>query len=195
MEKKKKNNDAVVIWGIILVIALFFAYNFGLALTDNHEAMVAAGMSEEEIENARPLDYAGDIIGYFEEELTMFSLDRLIWNDNIKKSLLICGFVWFLVVASIYSDQKNLITNKEYGTARWGKDSDIRELFASANMKRELEQAKKCKSKSGMKSAEKEARKESKMYAKELKEQELQKLDLWFETELNAIIEDFVNEK
>lgn len=194
MEKKKKNNDAIV-WGIILVVVLFFAYNFGLALTDNHDAMIAMGMSEEEIKNTKLTDYAPNVISYFEKELTIVSLNKLIWNEYIKKSMLLFGFVWFMIVATIYSDQKNLITNKEYGTARWGKDSDVRNLFASNIMMKELEQVKKCKKKSGMMKAKKEARKESKMYANEFKKQELMNLDLWFETELSFIINGDLNHK
>lgn len=195
MEKKKKNNDAIIIWGIILVIVLFVAYNLGLALTDNHDAMVASGMSEEEIASAKVTDYASDVISYFEEELATISLNRLIWNDHIKKCILLFGFVWFLVVATVYSDQKNLITNKEYGTARWGKESDVRNLFASNIMKKEIEQVSKCKTKSGMAKAEREARKECKMYANEFKKQELMNLDLWFETELSFITDGEIDQQ
>lgn len=195
MEKKKQNNDAIIIWGVIFVIVMFLAYNLGLALTDNHDAMVARGMSEEQIEHAKVTDYAPDVMTYFEEELTTISLNRLIWNEHIKKCMLLFGFVWFMVVATIYSDKKNLITNKEYGTARWGKESDVRSLFASNIMKKEIEQVKKCKTKRGMAKAEKEARKESKMYAKEFKKQELLNLDLWFETELSFITDGDINQQ
>lgn len=190
MEKKKKNNDAVIVWGVILVVALFLAYNFGLALTDKYEADVAAGMTAEEIKEENFLNNAEVIFEYFEQELTTVSLKRVIYNDYIKKSLLFTGFVWFVVVVSIYSDQKNLITNKEYGTARWGKESDIRDCFASTIMQKEIEQAKKSKTFFGMKAEEKSARAMSRMYAKEIKKQELLNLDLWYEHELALITND-----
>lgn len=189
MEKKKNNNDAIIIWGVILVIAMFLAYNFGLALTDNHDAMLAKGMTEEQISDTSPFDCANDVFDYFETELSTFSLNRLIWNDHIKKSMMIVGFVWFLTVAYIYSNPKNLITGKEYGTARWGKESDVHDCFAKTIKNKEIAQAKKCKSILGRRKAEKDARATSKMYAREMKEQELLNLDLWFESELELITE------
>lgn len=182
MQKKKDNSTAVIVWGIILIITLFLSLNLGFAINDKEQMELAAGIEEENV-----VDSLNIIVEYFEKELQTFSLESFVWNDTVKKTVMAGGFIWFMVVAYYYSEQKNLITGKEYGTSRWGALADIRDLFAEVIMNKEIAKAKKMRTPLGQMSAERETIRECRMYAEDKKKQELEQLEQWYRNELELI--------
>lgn len=101
------------------------------------------------------------------------------WNENVKKALMWGGFLWFIVIAYWFTSKKKYITGKEYGTAEWGKQKDISDLFASSLMNKELKQATRVKHKIGRYFEKKKVLKTCQKNSDEIKAVEIGRLDEW----------------
>lgn len=172
MKPKKKSNIDYLFAGIVLLVAIFISLNVGMALTDTGALEEAQGVVTEgsvgfntffdcfndRIEN-NPFDYS--------------------WNENVKNSLMWGCFIWFIVIAYWFTSKKKYILGKEYGTAEWGKQKDISDLFAVNLMNKELKQAKQVKSKLGRYFAKKKVIKTCKRISDEIKAVEMGRLEQW----------------
>lgn len=181
MQKQKKNNDLIVIGIIALVLALFLGLNLGFAMYDMEL------LEQEQKEAFEGTEKFSKIAEFFEEELKEISIKNFRWNDTVKKPVLVAFFVWFLAIAYYYSERKNFITGKEYGTARWGTQNDIRELFAENVMQKDIQKAKRLKNPLGRYMVKKEIRQRCKKYANEYKKQEITKAKAEYERELKLL--------
>lgn len=134
MKPKKKDYFEYVVAGIAFVVAMFMAFQAGIALDD-----MAA------LETAQGSSFSGsDIFRVFFECFSTRLNDpsfKLVWNENMKKALLWGVVLWFLPVGYYFTGKRNYIAGKEYGTAVWGTVKDISDLFANTLMKKELERA------------------------------------------------------
>lgn len=179
MQKQKKNNDLIIIGIIALVLALFLGLNLGFAMYDME-------LLEQEV-TLEGTEKFSKIAEFFEEELKEISIKNFRWNDTVKKPVLVAFFVWLLAIAYYYSERKNFITGKEYGTARWGTQNDIRELFAENVMQKDIQKAKRLKNPLGRYMVKKEIRQRCKKYANEYKKQEITKAKAEYEIELKLL--------
>lgn len=116
------------------------------------------------------------------------------WNYYTKPFLYGGGLVWLMAVAYYFTTQRNYIAGKEYGTSRWGRLSDIKEMFAENIEKEEIKNAKKVGhfwTRHGVKrKAIRLAKQDSKVYLKQkLKElsydEEMRKLEGTFSRQLH----------
>lgn len=133
MQPKKKSMADPIIYGLCLAIVLFLAFHGAVA----HEAvneMVATGEIEE---NKLIFEW----LNIFSERVAVSPL-KIVINDYTKQWLMYCGFGWMIVVLMIENSKKNYIKGKEFGTARWGTLSDIKDLFAANIEKDEIKRAK-----------------------------------------------------
>lgn len=79
-----------------------------------------------------------DTIG---ERLSQNTFD-IEWNKYSQQYLLFGFVAWVLGIMYYFSTRKNYIAGKEFGTARWGRESDIRDMFAENIEKEEIKKAK-----------------------------------------------------
>lgn len=64
------------------------------------------------------------------------------WTKSTPKVLSVGCFLIFVVWGYLYTSKKNLITNKEYGTSRWGTKKDILHLSAKKIQKQNIKEYK-----------------------------------------------------
>lgn len=67
---------------------------------------------------------------------------EFIINSYTGTFLIYTVIGWFIVVAAVQNSKKNYIHGKEFGTAKWGTYSDIKDLFAENIMKKEVQRIK-----------------------------------------------------
>ena len=121
MKPKKESTIQYVLYAALLVVILYFAFHFAYckAYTD---VLISNGTinAKDEIRTIFKLlgqKLSSDPFGF-------------IWTEEFTFNYLLYGFVgWLIVVAAIENSKKNYIHGKEYGTARWGKLSDIKMLL------------------------------------------------------------------
>ena len=131
MKPKKESTIQYVLYAALLVVILYFAFHFAYckAYTD---VLISNGTinAKDEIRTIFKLlgqKLSNDPFGF-------------IWTEEFTFNYLLYGFVgWLIVVAAIENSKKNYIHGKEYGTARWGKLSDIKMLFADNIAKKEIQ--------------------------------------------------------
>lgn len=187
MQKKKSNNDLFVIGVITLVLVLFLSFNLGLAIYD-----VEQQAQEQSVEYA-PTEKIELITDSLEIHLSTLDIksvgdiNSIKDNDTVKKTVFVLCFVWFLAVAYYSSEQKNFITNKEYGTARWGNQNDIRSLFASTIKAKEIRDAKKVGNIIGYYLALRNKKKECRKYAQLEKDRAIKRIEREYEDMINDL--------
>ena len=190
MQKKKNNNDLFIVGVITLVLVLFLSFNLGLAIYDVEQSELK---QDKEYELTEKIEL---ITGGFEHHLQMLDIKSLHDaknirdNDTVKKTVFTLCFVWFLAVAYYTSEKKNFITNKEYGTARWGNQNDIRGLFASTIKAKEISEAKKMGNYIGFFFAWRKKKKNCAKYAEKEKKLAIKKI----EREYEEMIKDLENQ-
>lgn len=135
MKPKKKNRTDYFIAAIILLAVIFVAWNAGMALTDQ----AALRVTGETVQGAERMTVFFECLN---SRLTERPFE-LEWNEAARKSLLWGIFIWFLAAASYFTSSKKYIAGKEHGTAEWGSEKDISDLFAVNLMNKELKQVKK----------------------------------------------------
>lgn len=169
MKPKKKSNIDYIIAGMALLVAIFISLNVGMALTDKGAIETAQGEASFNFNT---------FFDCFNDRIANNPFDYS-WNENVKKSLLWGCFVWFIAIAYWFTSKKKYIVGKEYGTAEWGKQKDISDLFAVNLMNKELKQAKQVKSKLGCYFAKKKVIRNCKMNSDEIKAVEMGRLEQW----------------
>lgn len=140
MTPKKKSSVTPIVYGICLLVVIYVAlhsatvYEYVLFMLDRGEI-------EKSSQILTFLNLLSErlVASPFEIVITAYTQNFLIW----------CGFGWLIVVLMIESGKKNYIHGKEFGTARWGTLSDIKDLFAKNIMKEEIKRANQIKTKWG----------------------------------------------
>ncbi len=130
MEPKKKSNADLIIYGACLVIALYMAVHAAAA----YEQVSYMLQSEEIDESSQVIS----TISVLSERIALTPFAFVI-NSYTKPFLMYTVLGWFIVVLAVKNSKKNYIHGKEFGTAKWGTLSDIRDLFAENIMKKEIE--------------------------------------------------------
>lgn len=133
MQPKKKSMADPIIYGLCLVIVIYLAFHGAVA----HE-IVNEMVSSGDIESSRMVFEWTTV---FSDRVAREPLNFQI-NDYTQQWLIYCCFGWLIVVLMIENSKKNLIKGKEYGTAKWGTLSDIKDLFAANIEKDEINRAK-----------------------------------------------------
>lgn len=172
MKPKKQSNAEYIIAVVSLLLVVFLSLKAGMALTDKAAIESAQGTAFEGI------DSFNVFMDCFNAQLADVSLS-FVWNDNVKMALAWGCFVWFLVVAYWFTSRKKYITGKEYGTAEWGKQKDISDLFAINLMNKEIKQAKQVKTAIGRFFAKRKVIKTCKKNVAEITTIELRRLESW----------------
>ena len=122
MQPKKKGMETPIVYGIFLILVLFIALH-GAVAYKIAQSMVAVGELEKTKTTLTVINLLCDRIATHPTEI--------IINEYTKQWLLWGGFGWLIVVLMLESNHKNFIQGKEFGTAKWGTLSDIKDLFAS----------------------------------------------------------------
>ncbi|MBD5403027.1 type IV secretory system conjugative DNA transfer family protein [bacterium] len=172
MKPRKQSSAEYVILALSLLAVVFLSLKAGMALTDKAAIEAAQGMASD------GLNSFNVYMDCFNARLADPSLS-FEWNENVKKTLSFGGFVWFLVTAYWFTSKKKYITGKEYGTAEWGKQKDISDLFAINLMNKEIRQAKQVKTAIGRFFAKMKVKKTCKKNAVEATAVELRRLESW----------------
>ena len=172
MKPKKQSNLEYVIAGIVFVVVMFFSFKFGVAMSNKALYEMTSGYPVEGINGFNM------VMKYFEKELANPNID-FAWNEQIKTALMWGGFLWFIGVAWYFTSKRKYISGKEFGTAEWGTQKDISDLFAVNLMNKEIAQAKKVKTKIGRYFERKKVYKECKKNADDVLAIELGRLEDW----------------
>lgn len=140
MTPKKKSSATPIIYGICLLVVLYVALH-SATVYEYVLFMVERGEIEKSSQILTFLNLLSErlVTSPFEIVITSYTQKFLIWG----------GFGWLIVILMIESGKKNYIHGKEFGTARWGTLSDIKDLFAENIMKEEIKRAKQIKTKLG----------------------------------------------
>ncbi|BAL01888.1 hypothetical protein OBV_p-00330 (plasmid) [Oscillibacter valericigenes Sjm18-20] len=142
MKPKKQSSLDLIIAGIALIAVIFFSLNVGMALTDKAAQETAQGITKQSAETINLF------FNCLNDRLTYHPIE-IAWNNNVKQSLMWGCFIWFISVAYWFTSKKNYITGKEYGTAKWGTQKDISDLFAITIMNKEIKQARQVRTRLG----------------------------------------------
>lgn len=140
MTPKKKSSATPIIYGICLLVVLFVALH-SATVYEYVLFMVDRGEIEKSSQILTFLNLLSErlVSSPLEIVITSYTQNFLMWG----------GFGWLIVVLMIESGKKNYIHGKEFGTARWGTLSDIKDLFAENIMKEEIKRANQIKTKLG----------------------------------------------
>lgn len=172
MKPKKQSTTEYIIAVMALLVIIFFSVKMGMALTDKAAIETEQGIIIEGIDSFTL------IMDCFNKQIKNPSLS-FMWNENTKNALIWGVFIWFIGAAYYFSSKKKYITGKEYGTAEWGTQKDISDLFAINLMKEEIKQARQVKTVIGRYFAKKKVFKICKKNAKEIKAVEIGRLEQW----------------
>lgn len=170
MKPKKKSNAEIIIAGIALLVVVFLSVQVGMALTDK---------AALEAEQGTVTDGMDGLMSFMDCFSVRVQSPAFEWNDNVKQSLMWGGFAWFIVTAYWFTSKKKYIAGKEYGTAEWGTQKDIRDLFASTLMIKELKQAMQVKNAVGRYFAKKSAYKTCRKNVNQMTAVEMRRLEQW----------------
>ena len=132
-----------VIGAITFILVLFLSLNLGFAMYDVQQV---EQNQENEYEINEKIEMITEKFEYELKTLNVKSIDDIkdiIKNKTVNSTVFAALFVWFLVIAYYFSEKKNYISGKEYGTARWGNQNDIKSLFAANIKAKEIKEAKK----------------------------------------------------
>lgn len=140
MKPKKKNSTDIIIYGICLILVLYIALH-GAIVYEDLERMMESG---EILKSQQLLTF----VNLLSERLSVAPM-AIKFNQHTKDWLMYGGFGWMLVVLAIVSNKKNYIQGKTYGTARWGTQADIQDLFASTLEADEIKRAKQTRTRIG----------------------------------------------
>lgn len=132
MEPKKKSSLGIIIGAISLAFAVYFGAEAGMAWSE------AAG-------DGGTVNDLSVFLKYLTDRLNGDLFANFFWNDFVLKGIGIALFVWFLILLMLNSNRRNFIRGKEYGTAKWGSNKDIKDLFAKNIEAEQLKDAKKVK--------------------------------------------------
>lgn len=135
MTPRKKNEHAPIIYAVILVIALYVS------------AQLAAAVHYVEGHETEGNFYSA-VLNKFNDTLTNEPF-RFVVCDRTWKYVLYGGLGTVVTLLAISSSRKNYIHGKEFGTARWGTQADIRDLFADTLKSEEIRAARRSRTRLG----------------------------------------------
>lgn len=164
MGSNKKSSLPLIIGICSLLFALYFGASLGMTMTE----MQSSGLQGSELLNA--------IIQGTSDRMSGKLFSGWFFDQNVLRSMLLMVAVWFIAIAMLFSGKKNYIRGKEYGTARWGTQADIRDLFASTIMAKQLKDAKMLRTNLGTKLLRKKRFKEWKRSKSQLTSGEMKLL-------------------
>ena len=144
MEPKKQSALKYIIYLLFLPITLFLSLH--LAYCSEYVKWL---IQEGRIEKA---DRLATVFLMLKSRLQTSPL-AIVWTPVSERYLLYGSVLWFIVAAAIETSQKNYIHGKEFGTARWGRLSDIKPYFAETIARREIAEARSLKTASGRRRA------------------------------------------
>lgn len=169
MKPKKKSSLILWIGAASLVFVLYLGYCIGAAVHDANMDGIYGGS-----------ELFSSIMNYVTIRLSQEITDDFVWNATVQKSVMLSAGVWFIIVLMIYSqNQKNFIKGKEYGTAKWATQADIRDLFAQNIMNNEIRRAKRLRNPFNRTLVKKEVRKECQELATESERPNLEFSERW----------------
>ena len=172
VKPKKQGSMEYVIAIISLVAVIFLSLKVGMAMVQKTIIEEAQGIPLQGIEHFTLF------FNCLEVELANPSL-QVEWHEMVKKSLMWGCFIWFIAIAYWSTSQKKYIAGKEYGTAEWGTQKDISDLFAINIMNKELKQAKQVKGRIGRFLAKRKLYKSCQKNTNEIKSIEMARLEEW----------------
>lgn len=140
MKPKKKSIFPAIIYGLCLLFVLYISLHAAAAY-ENTEKMINKGKIEK---SSQMYSFMGELSDRLSEK--PFNLKRTKYTE---RAIMYGAFLWLIVVLYIENSKKNYIHGKEFGTAKWGSISDIRDLFAENIAKIEIKRAKELKTKAG----------------------------------------------
>lgn len=140
MQPKKKSMTSPIIYGLCLVLVLYMALHGAIVYADIQQ-MIAMG----ELEKSQLIITFLDV---FSVRVVAEPL-AIKFNQYTQQWLMYGAFGWLIVVLAIENSKKNYIHGKEFGTAKWGTLSDIKDLFASSIEAEEIKRAKQTRHKLG----------------------------------------------
>lgn len=140
MTPKKKSMVDPIVYGVCLLVVLYVALH-AATVYEHIRYMVDTGEIEQ---SAQILTF----INMLSERVVANPFDFVI-TQYTRTYLMYGAFGWLIVVLAIENGKKNYIHGKEFGTARWGTASDIRDLFAENIAKEEIKRANQIKTKLG----------------------------------------------
>lgn len=132
MKPKKKSYFDYIIYALALFLILFLSLHAAMA-QDKTSSMIQKG----EISQS---DEVKTIFALVNESVTKSPFDIKITRYT-KRYIAYSMFFWFIMVLAFENSKKNYIHGKEFGTARWGTEGDIRDLFAKNIMEKEIKKA------------------------------------------------------
>lgn len=133
MQPKKKNTILPIIYIVSFFIILLFALH-GAIVYEDVTTMFELG-------EIRKNQQIATFITMFADR-TNDALFSISFNQYTPKWLMYGGVLWLVIVLGIESSKRNFIHGKEFGTARWGTQSDIQDLFAENIKEEEIKKAK-----------------------------------------------------
>lgn len=159
MQPKKKSIAIPIIYGVCLMVVLYCVIH-GAVAYELAENMVSTGRIDK-----TNLFYT--FIDIFSVRITT---DPFLfqYGKYTQKWLVYGGGGYLLVILAIENSKKNYIRGKEFGTAKWGTSSDIKDLFASTIEASEIKKAKETRTKLGRWKAKSNAYKKCKKGGKTL---------------------------
>ena len=130
MKPKKNSSIDYILYAIFLIVVIYIAAQLACC-RETVDELVKNGTMEAGNEFMETLKLLSDKINT--------APYKLGWSAIYSEQYLLYGFLsWIITLAAIESKKKNYIHGKEYGTARWGKISDIRALFSENIAKAEI---------------------------------------------------------
>lgn len=147
MKPKKKSSEGMIVGIITLILALILALYTAIGY-EQAQLLLEQGTIEES-------DLIITVLNKTVEQLAYYSSDIYI-NSYTTQFVTYFGFAWLIIVLMIVNSKKNYIHGKEFGEARWGTISDIKDLFAINIAKVEIKKVQKLKTPFGRYAVKKE---------------------------------------
>lgn len=140
MTPKKKSMVDPIIYGVCLLVVLYVALH-AATVHEYVQYMIETGDIKESSQMITFMNLLSERIVNtpFDFVITKYTQNFVIYG----------AFGWLIVILAITNSKKNYIHGKEFGTARWGTISDIRDLFAENIAKDEIKRANQIKTKLG----------------------------------------------
>ena len=129
MTPKKESGYKPLIYVGIVIVALYIS------------AQLAAAVSYAELYGGTQSNFYMTVLNYFSDTVTNNPFHFVIC-EHTGKYMLYGGLGTIVVLLAIENSKKNYIHGKEFGTAKWGTSSDIKDLFADTLMNEEIKLAK-----------------------------------------------------
>lgn len=133
MKPKQKSLAEPIIYGIALIVVIFVCLHGAIAYETTQRLYEQGQIAN----NQRVMNCLNQLA----EHMT-YNGGEIYFNDYTKTWLMWGCFGWLIIVLMIYSNRKNYIHGKEFGSAKWGTINDIKDLFSTTIIAEEIKKAK-----------------------------------------------------